>query len=494
MKRCIIIGSGLGGLSCGSLLSRNGYDVTVLEQGHQAGGCLQSFERFGAKFETGMHFIGSVRPGEVLDRYLRFLGINELPLSPLDRTGYNLVKLGGEIYRFANSREGFISQMSQYFPKEAANLERYFNLLSQVASASALGSSSRSSGSLLLDFQRQSLDKVLDRLFTDPVLQKVLVGDIPLYAAQKGKSSFAQHAFLMDFYNRSSFRIVGGSDIITDKLVQTIEANNGHVLTNRKVTAIRCDSSKATSVEINGNEEMEADLVVSDIHPTLLMSLLDTPLLRPAFKKRLLTIENTSGVFSLFIKFKPGEMPYLNSNFFSYAVADPWDCENYSTETWPSGYLLMHSCTEEQQKYAKSAVVLSYMRYSEVARWENTHIGNRGEDYKEFKRNKAAKLIAAIEKDFPGFSQAVENCEAATPLTYRDYTGTVRGSIYGVAHDVANPLATHVPFRTRIPNLFLTGQNVNSHGILGVIVSSIITCNAILGEDRLMSQLERFKP
>ena len=72
-KRCIIIGSGLGGLSCGTILARNGYDVTVVEQGARAGGCLQCFVRHGVKFETGMHFIGSARPGEPLHRLLRFL-------------------------------------------------------------------------------------------------------------------------------------------------------------------------------------------------------------------------------------------------------------------------------------------------------------------------------------------------------------------------------------------------------------------------------------
>ena len=58
-KKVIIIGSGLGGLSCGTILAKNGYAVTVLEQGVQVGGCLQCFSRRGAKFETGMHFIGS---------------------------------------------------------------------------------------------------------------------------------------------------------------------------------------------------------------------------------------------------------------------------------------------------------------------------------------------------------------------------------------------------------------------------------------------------
>ena len=58
-EKIVIIGSGLGGLSSGVILAKNGYDVTVLEQGNQIGGCLQCFTRHGAKFETGMHFIGS---------------------------------------------------------------------------------------------------------------------------------------------------------------------------------------------------------------------------------------------------------------------------------------------------------------------------------------------------------------------------------------------------------------------------------------------------
>ena len=50
----IIVGSGLGGLVCGSILSKNGYKVLVLEKNIQIGGCLQSFKRNGVKFETGM--------------------------------------------------------------------------------------------------------------------------------------------------------------------------------------------------------------------------------------------------------------------------------------------------------------------------------------------------------------------------------------------------------------------------------------------------------
>ena len=68
MKKCVIIGSGLGGLSCGCILAKNGYEVTVLEQGLQAGGCLQCFRRGDAVFDTGMHYIGSADRGQVLHK------------------------------------------------------------------------------------------------------------------------------------------------------------------------------------------------------------------------------------------------------------------------------------------------------------------------------------------------------------------------------------------------------------------------------------------
>ena len=91
-KKVIIIGSGLGGLSCGAILAKNGYAVTVLEQGVQVGGCLQCFSRRGAKFETGMHFIGSAAHGQTLDKLMRYLEIDKtVTLSQLDPQGYDVV-------------------------------------------------------------------------------------------------------------------------------------------------------------------------------------------------------------------------------------------------------------------------------------------------------------------------------------------------------------------------------------------------------------------
>jgi phytoene dehydrogenase-like protein len=72
----VIIGSGLGGLQCAYILSQEGYNVCILEKNKQIGGSLQTFRRDNAVFDTGMHYIGSMDEGQVLNRFFRYFRLN----------------------------------------------------------------------------------------------------------------------------------------------------------------------------------------------------------------------------------------------------------------------------------------------------------------------------------------------------------------------------------------------------------------------------------
>lgn len=493
-QRVIIIGSGLGGLSCGVILAKNGYEVTVLEQAAQAGGCLQCFSRKGVRFETGMHFVGSAEEGQTLQRLMHYLEMDkDVRLSPLDKDAYDIVALNGKEYKFAIGREAFIAQMTSYFPHQHENLVKYFDVVEEIANASSLHSLkyAETASPMSTEYHLRSVNEVVEDIITDPLLAKVLVGNLPLYAGERDKTPFATHAFILDFYNQSSFRFIGGSDTVARSMVKTLERYGGKVLTRHRVTQIVCDDNHAIGVEVRGRGMMPADYIISDTHPMRTLELLDTKLIRPAFRQRINAIPQTVGCFSVYLHFKDNTVPYMNSNYYAYNDGTPWDCEKYDEHSWPKGFLYMHFCQEESPSYAKTGVVLSYMHMKDVEQWKGTQVGQRGADYEAFKQRKAEQLLTSLEKYFPHIREHIANYYTSTPLTYLDYTGTEGGSMYGIAKDVHLGAACRVPQRTRVPNVFQTGQNINSHGMLGVLVGTIVTCSEFLTSKTIYEQIKQ---
>jgi len=83
-KKALVIGSGLGGLTTALRLTTHGYDVTVLEKHHQAGGRLNQFKKEGFTFDVGPSFFSMSYEFEELFKYcgipnpLQFYELNPL--------------------------------------------------------------------------------------------------------------------------------------------------------------------------------------------------------------------------------------------------------------------------------------------------------------------------------------------------------------------------------------------------------------------------------
>ena len=110
----VIIGGGLGGLICGSLLSRQGMKVVVLERGAQLGGCLQSYRRGGVSYDTGFHYVGGLGEGEALWRVFRHLGLMDLPWRRMDKV-YDIVHIGGKAFSLAQGWRDFSDVLARDF-------------------------------------------------------------------------------------------------------------------------------------------------------------------------------------------------------------------------------------------------------------------------------------------------------------------------------------------------------------------------------------------
>ena len=95
-----------------------------------------------------------------------------------------------------------------------------------------------------------------------------------------------------------------------------------------------------------------------------------------------------------------------------------------------------------------------------------------------------------VEKKFPDIRQCIKAYYTASPLSYRDYIGNDDGSMYGIVKDYKDSLKTFISPRTKVPNLYLTGQNLNMHGILGSAMSGIITYLAVTGDDDVIEKIK----
>lgn len=100
----VIIGSGLGGLVCGAILSKNGYRVCIYEKNRQIGGCLQTFSRDKAIIDSGVHYVGGLEDGQTLNQVFRYLGIlDSMKLKRMEMDGFDHIHFGEEqkVYKLA---------------------------------------------------------------------------------------------------------------------------------------------------------------------------------------------------------------------------------------------------------------------------------------------------------------------------------------------------------------------------------------------------------
>ncbi|MCH5715903.1 hypothetical protein [Niabella hibiscisoli] len=167
---------------------------------------------------------------------------------------------------------------------------------------------------------------------------------------------------------------------------------------------------------------------------------------------------------------------------------------HYTKENWPLGYGLYFTEDQQHPGFSSTISVLTPMRYEEVSKWADTfnrvgREGNRGLAYEQFKEEKAQVLLKLMAERFPLIAANIKQYYTSTPLTNRDYIGDAEGSMYGIQKDYHDPLQTMISPRTKIPNLFLTGQNLNLHGILGTSLSAVLTCVMLTGDERLVDKI-----
>ncbi len=491
-KNIVIIGGGLGGLVCGAILSKEGYGVTVVEKNAKAGGCLQSYSRFGAIFDTGMHVFGGMNADGNIRRICRYLGIEDsFTTIDFDTDSTAEVFFGQDKERYAVSLSGdrFVDSLSSIFPSQRAGLERYKDAVGRVMEdldLFHLRSTPRMPVPRSEDFLTPA-DAFIGKYITDARLRAILASVNILYGGVKGTTPAYLHCAITSIFLNGACRVAGGYSTFADALAGCIKSHGGVIITGDAACAISTSGGSATSVTTASGRRIEADAVISSLPLEAMLSMVDDDRL---FSRTYRTIpqkkRDSVSAFIINAKIKPDAMEYSDSiGFYLEGTEAAWSADQGMKA---EKIMYMTPPMIGQGRNAETFCAIVPMHWEAVSRWESTTHGRRGDAYHRFKQEMAALAISKLSASLPSLPEAIEAIDTASPLTIRDYTGARRGAMCGYLNDCADPIP-FLPVNTRVPNIFLTGQNVNMHGFCGVTLTAVQTCEAIFGRDYLINKL-----
>jgi len=446
-------------------------------------------------FETGIHYVSGFSHNQVLSKLFNYLNVLEdLNLKDLDADAFDIMHIGedNQKYKLGSGEVNFIDGLCEHFPDERENLERYFESINQLSKKFYLFNLEPRKADLysMEDELVQPVGEYIDQFFTNGKLKRIIAWNNSLYAGIYDKTPAFVHILITRFYLEGATRFIDGPQQLADSMANIIKAAGGEVLTSSEVVHIDVTDKVVKGIKIADGRNFEAENYISAIHPSTTLEMIDADQVQKSYRHRIASLKNTTSVFTVFITFKEKSFPYINSNYYYAPTYDSiWKATEYKTDTWPMGLMLLTPPTSGENKFAGKMIVNCIMNFADVIQWTATKPGKRGEGYLAFKKQRTDKVLNILKGIFPNIEDAIAGISSSTPLTIRDYTGSKDGSLYGIEKDCNHMINSQIVPRTKINNLFLTGQNINLHGIIGVALSAILTAGEFVGVNTIINKI-----
>ncbi|HEX7433054.1 MAG TPA: NAD(P)/FAD-dependent oxidoreductase [Anaerolineaceae bacterium] len=289
MKRVVIVGAGIGGLTTAAVLARAGLDVTVLEAEVYPGGCASTYFHQGYHFDAGATLSTGFYPGGPMDLVAQSAGITSWPAHPSDIAMVVHLPDGSKIPRWSSE-----SRWEEYRTAFGNQSMDFFRWQEQTALwALALRQPNWPPQSLkdslatleaglpwLLDQGHRSfpnipgliqdaLRLVAAHLHGASEKLKLFLDAQLLISAQatSERANALNGAAALDLPRRGVVHLAGGIGVIAETLVEAVRRHSGRVLYRHAVTRIRTEHGLPVSVETKPGDSFPTDLIIANLPP-----------------------------------------------------------------------------------------------------------------------------------------------------------------------------------------------------------------------------------
>ncbi|MEM1750083.1 MAG: NAD(P)/FAD-dependent oxidoreductase [Desulfurococcaceae archaeon] len=473
----IIVGAGVGGLTCGSLLAKRGYNVLVLEQHYQVGGYCSSFQRRGFTFNTGVEDVSGLWEKGPITFLLRELGLNKEDLFVKNRARY-IFK--GRIIEAKNLEE-FMEILSEMFPHERKNIVSFFEdakrayeecyreagiygaplpaeLIAKVFGVRKLVNYPREHPHFY-DWMNKTFRQKLDEFFADEDLKLLLCALLGYVGAEPERVSAASAlTACVSYYIHGGYYPKGGAQKFANSLKDAIERNGGRVLVRHRVDKIIVENGEVRGV-VAGGKIFRSNVVVANVNAkTALLELVGEEHLDKEYADFIRGLKMSPSAFMAFLG--------VNMDLSGYPTLIKDIDESYG--------LVINSNADPTlaPKGMASLTIITLANYHDFP--------PRGtEEYLRRKSEAAEALIRKAEKIIPDLSRHIIVLDAATPKTLERYTSMPEGAIYAFDQSIESERPY---FKTPIKGLYLVGASTfPGGGVEAAAISGIICANDISG-------------
>lgn len=500
----IVIGSGLGGLTCAAYLTAAGRRTLVLEQNQVAGGCSQVFRRKGNRYEfdVGMHYIGECHPGGRMITALRGLALDDrIEFRQLDPDGHSTLVFPGLTFRVPSDWDGYLERLIEAFPAEERGLRLCIGILRRVGAelraATMPGRSVRSalrflrSAPTVATVGQLPLTWLFGVCRLTPLARAVIVAESGDYGAPPSRTSVALHGGFLDHYlTGGAWYPRGGGQVVPAHLIDVIQTHGGEVRCKARVRRILVEDGAAIGVELDDGERILAPVVVSgaDIKRTHL-DLVGREHLAPATIARVERYRMAPPLFSIYLGLDVDLTDRLpNSTYWCFPHTDVErvyrDAQAGRIPDEAPIFLTSASTKDPGNPHAAPPghSTLEVMCIApQGAIWPGLDRYSRDPEYLALKERLTDHLIDRAATVVPHLREHIVWREASSPVTHERFTLSTYGSCYGIemASDQIGPRRPGA--RTEIRGLWLTGVSTTSGaGIVGAVSSGMRTAGAIL--------------
>lgn len=494
----VIIGAGLGGLSCGAAFARQGFRALVLEQHDKPGGYATAFRRPGGfLFDVSLHSTSVDERNGVRNLIEGFPEITEVEFLPHPHL-YRAIFPSHDIRVPQRDLPGYIEMLARLFPDEKAGIA---GLIEDMAGfARDLGKFRAAQGKvdmsrfpaefpLLYRNYRRTWGQMMDDRIRDTKLKALVSALWGYFGLPPSRLASLYYALpTLGYLHTGGYYPRGRSQTISDALARFIQSRGGQVRLRTRVEKIVLKDGAAVGVRTADGQEYSARAVVSNANAwdTFHTLVGDGEALKE-YKARMAGFSVSLSCFQIFLGLKKdlvGELGIKDSEIFlepgydsdgSYAAAQRADVENCGL-----GVSLYDNLFSGYSPKGKNTVnILALQGFDHWEKYEADYRKGQKAAYRAEKERMAEVLIRRVEKALlPGLSKAIEVKEIGTPLTNWRYTRNYRGAIYGWDQTVENSGPRRVGHATPVKGLYLAGAwSSPGHGY-GAVIPSGVSCFA----------------